>query len=236
MKICYYQMDCIDSTSDWAKRHILDVATDTLYVVSAKEQTKGRGRWGRNWVSPAGKNLYITLVFVSSQAAFCCTQLVALVLQALLQEAGIAAEIKWPNDILANGHKIAGILTERFDTRTVIGVGLNVNMSRDECKNIPQNATSMSCEANCSFEIEDVIAQFVSRFVQEYEKAILSDFREVSKSWLEKVQWMISRSVSVQTESGRLRGRLLELSFDGACLFLTENGEKISLCSGDIQI
>jgi BirA family biotin operon repressor/biotin-[acetyl-CoA-carboxylase] ligase len=229
-------MDCIDSTSDWAKRHILEVEEDTLYVVSAKEQTKGRGRWGRSWVSPAGKNLYVTLVFFSNQTAFACTQIVALIVQRLLQEAGVYAEIKWPNDILVNEHKIAGILAERFDSRTMIGVGLNVNMSQSDCKNIPQKATSMSCEANCSFELEALIARFVSLFVQEYEKATRFGFHEVAKSWHEKVQWMISRPVSVQTEAGRLSGRLLELNFDGTCLFLTENGEKISLSSGDIQI
>jgi BirA family transcriptional regulator, biotin operon repressor / biotin---[acetyl-CoA-carboxylase] ligase len=236
MKICYYQMDEIDSTSDWAKRRAQDFVEDTLYVMSAKSQTKGHGRFGRAWVSPPGKNILVTLAFVTTAQTFCCCQLVALVVEELLREEGIEALIKWPNDLLVNGKKIAGILAERVDSVTLIGIGLNVNMSAADLGNIPQKATSMGQEMGHVFDLEGVLARLVALFIQEYENALASGFQRVSKSWHEKVQWMISHSIAVQTGSKSLKGHLVKLALDGTVELKTDTGEKISIQSGDIQL
>lgn len=233
MKICYYKLDSVDSTNDWAKRHLSSFDADTLTVISADEQTAGHGRWGRPWVSPAKKNACLTLVLASDAKPFCLSQLTVIVLQKLLKWACIDAEIKWPNDLLVDDRKISGILLERFDAFTVIGIGLNINMSAFDIEQVPQKATSMAVLCNKEFEVQKVIEHLVELFVKEYEAAVINGFQEVKKSWHEKVQWMLFRKVTVQTTSGPVAGHVKALSADGSVLVETQSGQIIDVQSAD---
>lgn len=233
MKICYYKLDSVDSSNDWAKRHISSFDADTLTVISADRQTAGHGRWGRAWVSPAKKNACVTLVLSSKAKAFCLSQLTALVLQELLKTENIDAKIKWPNDLLVDDKKISGILLERTEDFTVIGIGLNINMSMDDLKQVPQKATSMAAICDKEFDVQKVIQLLVTLFVKEYEKALVNGFQEVIRSWHEKVQWMLFRPVTIQTVSGPMTGHLKALQEDGSVLVETALGETIDVQSAD---
>src|SRR3989338_3639134 len=118
-------------------------------IVLAEAQTKGRGRLGRQWVSPKYKGIYASIILrpkISPQAAPILTLLSAVsICEAIKEITQIEAQIKWPNDILINNKKLGGILTElnaemdevRF---VVIGIGLNVNNDK---KNLVSGATSL---------------------------------------------------------------------------------------------
>lgn len=234
MKICYYQLDAVDSTNSWAKQHLASFDTDALTVIAADHQKLGRGRWARAWVSPPKKNATVTLVLSSSAKPFCLSQLTAIVLQKLLKASSIDAKIKWPNDLLVDDKKISGILLEIVDGFTVIGIGLNVNMSADDCKDVPQKATSMAIEKGESFEVQKVLQHLVELFLQEYEAASANHFEQVTKSWHEKVQWMLKEPVTVQTSSGKVKGHLKALQTDGSVVVETPAGTIIDVRCADI--
>jgi len=109
-------------------------------VVIADEQTGGRGRFGRTWISPPGVNLYCSVILkpdiVSGNVQVVTLAAAVAVASAIRQETGINAEIKWPNDILVNNRKVCGILAETRSGGSspallIVGIGVNVNMHRD---------------------------------------------------------------------------------------------------------
>src|SRR5690606_30796939 len=121
-------------------------------IVVAEEQTQGRGRRGRSWSSPPGKNLYCSLVLrpeLPPARAAELTLVAAVALAETLRDAGVNAEIKWPNDVQVGGKKIAGILTElSADTEKVhfviVGIGVNLNCDAgDFPPELRETATSL---------------------------------------------------------------------------------------------
>jgi BirA family biotin operon repressor/biotin-[acetyl-CoA-carboxylase] ligase len=148
MKIQYIQLDTIDSTNNWVKAHLSELSS--LTCVTAVEQTAGRGRFKREWVSPRGQNIYATLFLtVPLGTGYLCNlgQLMAFACAKTLRGIGFSAEIKWPNDVLIQGKKIAGVLTETVTQKeaigVVIGIGMNINMPEEALQAIDQPATSL---------------------------------------------------------------------------------------------
>ena len=141
-------MKSVDSTNNEAKRRISDI--DNLSVLSALEQTAGRGQRGNTWTSDAGANLMFSIVLKSPSLIvedhFILNEIAALSVADFLSTYGIKAEIKWPNDIYVHEKKICGILIENSFHRksisySIIGIGLNINQ-RNFDVNLP-NPTSM---------------------------------------------------------------------------------------------
>ena len=133
----YY--NCVDSTNNVIKREAAAGAPEGLVIV-AEEQTAGKGRRGRNWSSPAGESIYMSILLMPALAPERLSELTLVmglsVAQAVSGLYGLDAAIKWPNDIVIDGRKICGILTELFTVpnssgaearRIVIGTGINVN-------------------------------------------------------------------------------------------------------------
>lgn len=148
MKKIYHHLGTIDSTQTYAKLQLPYLDPQALTIFSANNQTKGRGRSERSWYSPPDVNLYVTFCFTLPRGhppAHNITQIIAIALCKLLKI--INVRIKWPNDLLAQKKKIGGILSELVSTEEnhwmLCGVGLNVNTTSEELKNIDQAATSI---------------------------------------------------------------------------------------------
>ncbi len=146
----FIQLESIPSTNTWAKEHALTFNPSHLTCITAEEQTGGRGRRDKKWLSPKGMNLYSTFYFVipnSSSYLANLGQAMVLACAELLLEMEVPVEIKWPNDLLAQKKKIGGVLTETIPLQSEIGVilglGLNVNMSQELLMTIDQPATSL---------------------------------------------------------------------------------------------
>jgi BirA family biotin operon repressor/biotin-[acetyl-CoA-carboxylase] ligase len=126
--------DKLNSTNQWLMEHVkINPVSGVLCV--ADEQSDGRGRSGRKWVSPGSSNIYMSLssVFVMEVQHLAPVSLVVgLAIARVLRNVGVAASIKWPNDVLIEGKKVAGVLIEVCQTATarvlVVGIGLNVRM------------------------------------------------------------------------------------------------------------
>ena len=154
--------DRLDSTNEEAKRHISDI--DNLSVLSALEQTAGRGQRGNTWSSKAGENLLFSIVLkysndgtdaqlpsLDAKRQSAVSELTALALTEFLSRHQIKAQIKWPNDIYTDDRKICGVLIEnslrgKSLSHSIIGIGLNVNQ-RNFDVNLP-NPGSMALSAD----------------------------------------------------------------------------------------
>jgi BirA family transcriptional regulator, biotin operon repressor / biotin---[acetyl-CoA-carboxylase] ligase len=243
MKIRYYHLQSVTSTNTWAKEHAAEFATDEVTAITADEQTHGRGRYARVWHSPKGKNLYLSLAFFLENPnikPFALCQLASLTLEEFLQIHGILAKIKWPNDLLVNGKKIVGVLTERTEVNgmpfIVLGIGLNVNMNAEELSVIPQSATSMSIEKNHSFSVEAVKEFYVRLFVKRLEEAKSNGFINVWSHWQKSLQWMLQHPVCIQTTAKRLQGKVIDLKSDGSLLLEGADGKQHTIESGDVNL
>ena len=158
-----------------------DLLRDEKYregdVVWADFQTAGRGQRGHKWSSDAGENLLFSVAlepaFLPVTEQFLLSETVALSLSDLLADYGIATKIKWTNDIYVGDRKIVGILIEHIYsgaklTRTIVGIGLNVN----QCEFDPSlpNPTSMALQTGKRYDLREVLEHFVARLMYNYEQ------------------------------------------------------------------
>ena len=172
-------LQSVDSTNEEAKRHISDI--DNLSVLSAWEQTAGRGQRGNKWTSNAGENLMFSIVLKSpvlmAEDHFALNEIAALSVSEFLSTYGIKAQIKWPNDIYVDEKKICGILIEnsfrgKSISSSIIGIGLNINQ-RYFNVNIPNPTSMVLCRAEdgpldihrCLEEFMDIFTSLHDRFV-----------------------------------------------------------------------
>ena len=175
----------VDSTNEEARRHISDI--DNLSVLSAYEQTAGRGQRGNTWTSNAGENLMFSIVLKSpvlmAEDHFALNEITALSVADFLTTYGIKAEIKWPNDIYVGDRKICGILIENSFrgnaiSSSIIGIGLNINQ-RNFNVNLPNPTSMVLCMQNQddrsrhtteSFDIKTCLEGFMNIFTSYYDR------------------------------------------------------------------
>ncbi len=163
--------DVIDSTNSWVKKHLHLVQKSEGLLVTAAGQTAGRGRAKRVWISPPHQNIYATFSFWTEAKrgdVGQIPQLLALAAVDALACFGCHLQIKWPNDLLFNRKKVGGILcetvTEGDEKAIILGIGLNVNMKREELAPIGQNASSLSLESGLLFDLEEILKAIQAQF------------------------------------------------------------------------
>ena len=146
-------------------------------LVMADAQSAGRGRRGRSWASPAGRNVYFSLLlrpeFAPDKASMMTLVMALAVKEAIEEVCGVEAKIKWPNDIVVNGKKVTGILTELRMQGTaidhvVIGVGINVK-EQTFAPEFAEHATSLETEAQRALSREQLIATVMAHFEKAYD-------------------------------------------------------------------
>jgi len=212
-------------------------------VVVADAQTAGRGRMGRRWVSPPGKNLYVSLLLRPPVPAVDATRL-ALVAGVALADAveavGVPASLKWPNDLYCGGRKAAGILAEMASDpdgvrHVVIGVGLNVNGVEDDFPpDLRETATSLRICAGRVFRRVDVLARLLDAFGARYAEFLGGGFASLRDGW-DRRDFLRGRRVLLRRHGGEGWGTADGLDTAGALRFLPDGGRAIeSVHSGEI--
>jgi len=207
-------------------------------VVCAETQTKGRGRMGRQWVSPPGKGIYVSIILrpqvnLSEVAQLTLVSAVALC-EALRNVAGVEAAIKWPNDILIDGKKVSGILTElnaemdriKF---VVVGIGVNVNTLSSQ---LPPEGTSLKVEAKKDISRVEVLREILRSLEKWVVIFEAHGFAEVRERWKE-LSWTLGKRVKFIEPSGEVIGTAIDLAPDGCLLLKKDSGEVIKRISGD---
>ena len=235
--------DSLDSTNSRARLLAEEGAPEGTLVL-AESQTAGKGRRGRNWVSPPGKNLYFTLLlrpeFAPDQASM-LTLVMALAVQGAIEEAcGCRAMIKWPNDIVLNGRKITGILTE-MDARdgrinsVVIGVGVNVK-AQEFTGELADRAASLETELKQNVSRALLLEKILERFEKDYalflETLDLSLLRERYNDCLINR----NREVEVLEPSGAYMGVAEGITTDGRLLVRAADGGCREVYAGEVSV
>jgi BirA family transcriptional regulator, biotin operon repressor / biotin---[acetyl-CoA-carboxylase] ligase len=245
MKYQIKNFDKIDSTNSHALKHASELENFT--IISAKQQTAGKGRKGRQWVSPPGDNLYFTLLIkdpeIEIKQLSSLPQIMALAVNNMLKQCGIKNSwIKWPNDVYVNHNKICGILCEsRLQGSTLsalaIGVGVNINMSAETLDAIDTPATSMIIESKDTKPyIADEILHFIlMKFLDGYQLYINEETRaQIIEQWRESSQ-LIGRQVILQNGDKKIFGTAVDFNEDGEIIIQTENGFE-TFSYGDLSL
>lgn len=232
----------IDSTNSKAKQ-LAEEGYPHGTLVVADRQEAGRGRRGRNWDSPSGVNIYMTLLLkpdIEIAHASMLTLVTALaVVQAVEKQTGIEAGIKWPNDIVINGKKVCGILTEmsaQFDyiNHIVIGIGINVH-NESFPEEISERATSLFCETGKHYSraamIEDIL-EFFETYYEIYLKT--QDLSGLTGEYNRKLV-NCGRGVRILDPKEPFEGTALGINEKGELLVETE-GEVRRVAYGEVSV
>lgn len=233
-----------DSTNSRAKLFASEGAPEGTLVV-AEEQTGGRGRRGRTWFSPPGEGIYTSTIMrpsISPNEAPKLTLLASVaVAEALLSMTSLPITIKWPNDIIINGRKIAGILTEistemdRIDY-VVIGVGINVNTPRKSLPpDIEETATSVLMETGKHFPRIALLRAYLEWLEIYYDIFRTKGFEPVMKRW-KKLARIIGRHISVDLIDRVRIGEVLDVDKDGFLILREQDGTLERIISGDVTL
>jgi BirA family biotin operon repressor/biotin-[acetyl-CoA-carboxylase] ligase len=232
-------LESVGSTNEEARRLAREGAEDGT-LVWAREQTKGRGRSGRSWVSPPG-NLYLSLVLRPDCPPAAASQLGFVA--ALGAGHGLAEVIppmidlryKWPNDILLNRRKVGGILLEtesagadRLDW-LVLGLGINV---RERPPETGFPATSLREEGDLETTVENVLGAFARHFLSWVNRWLDDGFAPVRAAW-RKSAIGIGEPIRVRLPKSELEGMFEDIDEDGA-LLLRQSGTVRRITAGDV--
>ncbi len=231
------QLEVVDSTNNWAKRNLAQFPRDTMVIISAKEQTSGKGRYGNSWISPHTDNLYITFVKRASPELeiFDYPQACAIAIENFLREYGIEATIKWPNDILVYGKKICGILIEtawhREEKYIVMGIGLNCYLDTASHKLISKEATCMTEELQrpvTVLEIEEKVIEHLERTLAEF----VNNTTRMRQRYSLAISWMIGKPLVYKTSRDQGEGVVVGISNNGCLIVEKKDGsfEEIFSC------
>jgi len=214
-------------------------------VVVAEKQTQGRGRKGRYWFSPPGEGIYTSIILrppISPNEAPKLTLMASVaVAEALLSLTSLKVNIKWPNDILINGRKVAGILTEistdmdRIDY-VVIGVGVNVNTPREGLPpDLAQTATSILMETGKPFPRIALLRAYLEWLEIYYETFKTKGFDPVMSRW-KNLADIIGRRISVDLMDRVRMGEVLDIDKDGFLILRDREGTIERIISGDVTL
>ena len=225
-------LESVDSTNAEAFRR-LEAGTRPPFFVVTEQQTAGRGRRGRQWVSPFGENLYYSLLLrIEGGGAQLdgLSLVVGLAVRAALLELGVAeVGLKWPNDLLVSGRKIAGILLEMSGDpadvcHVVVGIGVNVNMLSAD--GVGQPWTSMRNELDQRQVDRNVLINSLNDHLYRYTTRHLSEgFSALSGEWESAHLWQ-GREVSLVSGDRGVDGRVLGVDSRGALRLLVAGVER----------
>ncbi len=235
--------DQTDSTNLRAKAMAAAGAPEGTLII-AEEQTAGRGRRGRNWFSPPGAGIYMSLIIrpaILPQEAPRFALLAVVAVAAAVREVTLLdPRIKWPNDILINGRKLGGILTEvsmEMDKveYLVVGLGLNVNLAREAFPpDLRETGTSIRAELGRSLPRLPLVRSILERFEGTYEEYQRHGFSPIRKRW-QAFTDMIGRTVAVDTLGRRLTGEVMDFDEEGYLVVREHNGGRVRIFSGDVS-
>ncbi|MBN1958168.1 MAG: biotin--[acetyl-CoA-carboxylase] ligase [Desulfuromonadales bacterium] len=214
-------------------------------VLVADRQSAGRGRLGRRWESPSGVNLYCSILLkphIPVQQAPQLTFLsAAAVAETMTRVCQLSACVKWPNDILVNGAKIAGLLNEmNAETEqihfVILGIGINLNMTAEQLPT-PLNypATSVFLETGQQVDRALFLRTLLEILDHYYTEFLAEGFLPIRRRW-ERLCAVMNSRVTVDQESTRLSGTVVGLDVDGALRLQCEDGRVERILAGDVRL
>lgn len=223
----------IDSTNDELRR-LAEKGAGNFTVVTAKKQTRGKGRYSRSWESPDG-NIYLSIlirnldVHTAHQISFVASLAALETIQINLPDVDV--RLKWPNDVLADGKKIAGILLESASSRPdrldylIVGFGINVKKS-------PKYATNMK-DLGSTENFDKIKTKLLDEFSKYFDIWLENGFGKISSLWLKNAAGLGEKLIANLPEK-QIEGIFQGLTPNGELILDTSEGEKI-ISSGEVH-
>jgi BirA family biotin operon repressor/biotin-[acetyl-CoA-carboxylase] ligase len=232
------------STNDVVERLARDGVREGA-VVFAEAQTKGRGRLGRRWHSAPGQGLWFSVLlrpnFLPQQTTKLTVAATTAVVRALASQTGLSPTVKWPNDVLVGGKKLAGILTElsaepdrvRY---VVLGIGVDVNLSQSDFPpELRGVATSLRTELGRPIDRAELAVAILRELDADYARVCRGEFEAVATEWEARCA-TLGREIVLAVGDRQVRGRAESLDADGALLLRTQHGHLERVIGGDVTL
>ena len=230
----------IPSTMDEAHRLAANGEPEGSVVI-AEAQTRGRGRLGRSWVSPREGGAYLSVILrpsIGIQKASRLTLMAAVAAARAVEEVtGLRPEIKWPNDLLIQGRKVAGILAELHASggrihHAVVGIGINVNTPKAL---LPAHGTSLSEEKGSPVDRAALVRALLRALDAAYERLQAEEFAGLLDEW-RRYAAFLGRRVRVMAEGRIVDGWAVDVDPNGALLVRTDVGFTEAVSAGEVLI
>jgi len=233
----------LDSTNATAY-HIAQKGGKEGEIIVADRQLRGKGRLGRPWFSPPGVNLYVSIILrpsiVIRNAPLITLMTAVATAKATKVFSGLQPRIKWPNDLLINDKKVAGLLNEMKCTGVkvefvVLGIGINVNMTLgivpEEMRSI---ATSLREELGYDISRVEFLCALLREVEKEYLGFLTGEPERMLRQW-EEFSQMVGKLVEMRSSHEVIRGRVKGIDFDGSLLLSIPDGSERRVIAGDIS-
>lgn len=240
--ICYE--DSVDSTNNLAKS-LANAGCENGLLVVAEEQGAGKGRLSRGWISPYAKGIWFSVVlkppFLPQEASKCTLLAAVAVVKSINKLKGVQASIKWPNDVLLNGRKLVGILTEMnaefgHINYVVIGTGINTHTTpEDYPPEVRDLAVSIAQVAEEPFTRVQLLADILKNMEELYELAVEKGFDPVLDEW-RKYSCTLGQEVKVIAPDETYFGKALDIDSEGLLLVQRADGTVEKVVAGDVSI
>lgn len=233
----------VDSTNIVAKKKAEEGEAHGTLIV-ADRQTAGRGRRGRSWESPSGTTILLTLLlkpeFTPDKASMLTLVMAMATTRAISEVSGLSCKIKWPNDIVINGKKVCGILTEMsaeldYIHYVVIGAGVNVNLKKIP-EEIKETATSVNIEKGENLSRAAMVERMMYYFELYYEQFLETE--DLSNMLEDYNQCLVNREreVRVLDPKGEYNGIAKGINKEGELLVVKEDGTMANVYAGEVSV
>jgi BirA family transcriptional regulator, biotin operon repressor / biotin---[acetyl-CoA-carboxylase] ligase len=234
----------IGSTNVKAKELALEGAFEGTVIIS-EEQTLGRGRLGRKWISPKYKGIWMSIILrpdINPMYASKVTHIGAAAVSKAAEKMGVKTLIKWPNDIIINNKKVCGILTEMSGEMDkinyiVMGIGINVNISEDEFDDeISEIATSFKVETKKEFVRKELTAKILNNFEELYNEFIEQGTINKTLKICRENSILLGKEARIIKNNKELKVKVLELNDEGELIVQYEDGKIEKVLSGEVSM
>lgn len=235
------RLDEIDSTNEYARRFIADGwSGEDITVVSAQYQTAGKGRRGREWVSPPGTSLMFSMFFKPRADMSKCAMITlvsAMAIREALLDNGVDCSIKWPNDLIVNGKKLCGILTEAIPEKGYVIVGVGINLTQDSWPEELKDKAISIINATEEYVDEDKLLEDIIFYTEKYLEiweetgdmsSLLEDYNEVLAGKGDRV--------CVLDPKGEFDGVSEGINEQGELLVRREDGSLENIYAGEVSV
>ena len=221
-----YYFDSVESTNEYAKTLTKDAPEGAVILVD--EQTGGRGRFGRQWYSPKG-GIWMSVILHPPDPSLIAIIAGIAVCKALHMN-GVLPGIKWPNDIVLNGKKIGGILTEIIDKIVILGIGVNLNI-REFPGELEATASSVFLETKKHLEKKMVFDTLCKQLDDCYIMLKQNKVTDLLTEW-RHYTILLGQQVVIEMPDKELSGKVLDISRDGALIVMRSDGKIMRVVAG----
>jgi BirA family biotin operon repressor/biotin-[acetyl-CoA-carboxylase] ligase len=239
-----YTYDQVDSTNIIGKKFAAEGKEEGTFII-AEEQTKGKGRMGRDWVSPYGKGIWLSFILrpeiIPLRASEITFVIAVGIMEGIKKHINKEVKIKWPNDILLDGKKIVGILTEisaemERINYIVAGIGINANQDiEDFPEDIRVKATSLRLNTGKYINRNELLRELIEEMERIYFIYKNEGFKKILEFWKEN-NATLGRRVKAITFDGEITGVAERIDDEGYLIILDDQGNENKILAGDVSL